>query len=195
MHTTALHFIPVLAAEKSRTAFYVIAGVLAAWAVVISVGVGLRRSSFPSNGGGARLVMLISAVLVVATMASGVITSSTPSKAAGKNAAGASQPAGPSPSAGSAAPLKVAANSEGQLAFDTKQLQAKAGQVTITFTNSAPLEHNLTIAEGSHVVGATATFRGSSRTLKLNLKPGTYTFYCSVPGHRQAGMEGKLRVS
>jgi len=53
----------------------------------------------------------------------------------------------------------------------------------------------VTVAEGSKVLGATPTFVGGSRKLTLTLKPGTYTFYCSVPGHRQAGMEGTLRVS
>jgi len=67
--------------------------------------------------------------------------------------------------------------------------------VTINFTNASPLEHNVTIAEGSKVLGATPTFIGGSRTLTLTLKPGTYTFYCSVPGHRQSGMEGTLSVT
>jgi uncharacterized cupredoxin-like copper-binding protein len=45
------------------------------------------------------------------------------------------------------------------------------------------------------VLAATPTFTGGSRTLTIKLKPGTYTFYCSVPGHRQAGMEGTLKIS
>jgi uncharacterized cupredoxin-like copper-binding protein len=44
-------------------------------------------------------------------------------------------------------------------------------------------------------VGATPTFSGGSKTLVVHLKPGTYTFYCSVPGHRAAGMQGTLTVS
>jgi hypothetical protein len=73
----------------------------------------------------------------------------------------------------------------------TSSLTAKAGKLTIAFTNSAPLAHNLTIASVSgKVVGATPTFQGGSKTLSVNLKLGTYTFYCSVPGHRQAGMQG-----
>ena len=91
--------------------------------------------------------------------------------------------------------LTLAADPSGALAYNTKQLSAKAGTVTITMTNMSPLEHNVTVAEGSKVLGATPTFKGGSMTLKLNLKPGKYTFYCSVPGHRQAGMEGTLNVS
>jgi uncharacterized cupredoxin-like copper-binding protein len=56
------------------------------------------------------------------------------------------------------------------------------------------LPHNVTIAQGTTVLGATPTFQGGTKALTLKLAPGTYTFYCSVPGHRQAGMEGKLTV-
>ena len=61
--------------------------------------------------------------------------------------------------------------------------------------NMSPLEHNVTVAEGTKVLGATPTFKGGAMTLTLKLKPGKYIFYCSVPGHRQAGMEGTLNVS
>jgi plastocyanin len=60
----------------------------------------------------------------------------------------------------------------------------------------ASLQHNLTVASPSGaVVGATATFQGGTKILALNLKAGTYKFYCSVPGHRAAGMEGTLTVN
>jgi uncharacterized cupredoxin-like copper-binding protein len=60
----------------------------------------------------------------------------------------------------------------------------------------APEMHNVTIQKGTNgpVVGATPTFTGGSRTLTANLKPGTYTFYCTVPGHRAGGMLGTLTV-
>jgi uncharacterized cupredoxin-like copper-binding protein len=67
--------------------------------------------------------------------------------------------------------------------------------VTIVMANMSPLEHNVTIASGTTVLGATPTFAGGTKTVTVKLKPGTYTFYCSVPGHRQAGMEGTLTVS
>ena len=91
--------------------------------------------------------------------------------------------------------LALAANPEGQLSYNTKQLNAKAGSVTITMTNMSPVEHDVTISSGSNVLGATPTFIKGTKTLTLTLKAGTYTFYCSVPGHRQAGMEGTLTVS
>jgi plastocyanin len=90
--------------------------------------------------------------------------------------------------------LSLAANPEGQLKFDKSSLSAKAGSVTIAFTNAAPLAHNLTIESSGSTVGATPTFMGGAKSLTVNLKPGTYKFYCSVPGHRQAGMEGTLTV-
>jgi plastocyanin len=101
-----------------------------------------------------------------------------------------------SPSPGKATTsLALAANPTGLLAYNTKQLSAKAGTVTITMTNSSPLEHDVAVAEGTKVLGQTPVFKGGTRTLTLNLKPGKYVFYCTVPGHRQAGMEGTLNVS
>src|ERR1700722_3436308 len=91
--------------------------------------------------------------------------------------------------------LSLAADPEGQLKYNTGSLTANAGKVSIDFTNMSPLEHNVTIECSSHaVVGATPTFKGESKTLSVTLKPGTYKFYCSVPGHRMAGMEGTLVV-
>jgi plastocyanin len=117
-------------------------------------------------------------------------TTSQPSATTGTPAPASSPAAG---KAGSS--LTLAADPAGALAYNTKQLSAKAGAVTITMTNMSPLEHNVTVAEGSKVLGATPTFKGGSMKLTLQLKPGKYVFYCSVPGHRQAGMEGTLNVS
>ncbi|MEA2208728.1 MAG: hypothetical protein QOF54_1205 [Solirubrobacteraceae bacterium] len=98
------------------------------------------------------------------------------------------------PATGSSS-LSLEANKEGQLAYDTKSLSAKAGKVSIAFANASPLPHNVTVESSSgEKVGATPTFAGGSKTLAVTLKAGTYKFFCSVPGHRQAGMEGTLTV-
>ena len=197
MHGTALALLPVLAAEKSRTPFYIAGGVLVAWALILSLALGLRHPAFPRNLTGERVVIAISVVLVLAAMSAAVVTASEPAKAGSQRASSSQPPAAGAPvsPAAPASTLKLAADPNGLLSYDTKQLSAKAGRVTIDFTNAASLEHNVTIAQGSAQLGATPTFGGGTRTLTLNLKPGTYTFYCSVPGHRQSGMEGTLRVS
>ena len=79
--------------------------------------------------------------------------------------------------------------------FSATTLLASSSHVTIDFTNKSPLTHNVTIANAAgKVLGATPTFTGGTKTLSLNLPPGTYTFYCSVPGHEAAGMKGTLTV-
>ena len=122
-------------------------------------------------------------------------SASTPATPATSTPSTTSPRARPPGESSGASSLSLAANSGGQLEYNTKSLSAKAGKVSIDFTNAAPLGHNVTIESSSgETVGATPTFQGGSKTLSLNLKPGTYKFFCSVPGHRQAGMEGTLTV-
>jgi plastocyanin len=232
MHAIAVHLAPVLGAEKSKVPFYVAGGLLVAWALFVSLGVGARRSDFPAGISQQRAVIALTAVLVLAAVSTAVITSGAATKSEASTAtpaqstAGAtSTPAGvpaetqattttspkattttspkattgtpapaSSPAARAGATLKLAADPSA-LAYDTKQLSTKAGPVKIDFTNASPLEHDVTIAQGSKVLGATPVFMGGSKSLTLSLAPGKYTFYCSVPGHRQAGMEGTLTVS
>ena len=204
---------PVLAEEKSKVPFYIAGGVLAIWALVLAIGIGLRRPRFPSTLMGERAVIAISAVLVLGAVSTAVITSTSPAKSGEEEAkaSGAPQattgaPGPPKATTGTPAPpsspahaplhvVHLAAATGGQLAYDTKQLSTQAGSVNITFENASPLEHNVTIAQVRKVLGATPTFTNGTRSVTLNLKPGTYTFYCSVPGHRQAGMEGTLKVT
>jgi plastocyanin len=124
-------------------------------------------------------------------------SASTSSSTPATSSAGSSSSTAPAPAAAAGGSPAVAADPSGQLKFTKSSLGAKAGKVTIRFTNASPIGHNLTIQQGTSgpTVGATATFQGGSKTLSLNLKPGTYTFYCSVPGHRAGGMVGTLTVT
>ena len=223
MHYLALQIAPVLAAEKSKVPFYIAGGVLVAWALFISMAVGMRKPDFPANLGQQRAVMGVTAVLVLAAVSMAVVTSggakataatkptasteTTSEPVPTETSSTASTPAGSEPKATTGTPppasspaaaetkLSLAANPGGQLSYDTTKLAAKAGKVTITMANMSPVEHNVTIAEGAKVLGATPTFLGGSKTVTVTLRPGTYSFYCSVPGHKQAGMEGTLTVS
>jgi predicted lipoprotein with Yx(FWY)xxD motif/plastocyanin len=105
-------------------------------------------------------------------------------------------PAARTPAPSSRTSVSVAAAPSGQLAFTRSSLTARAGTVTIRFTNSAPEAHNFTLQRGRSgaVLAATPTFQGGTRSITVHLAPGTYTFFCSVPGHRMAGMHGTLTV-
>jgi plastocyanin len=146
---------------------------------------------------------LIGAMVVAGGMAlagcggsSSSTTSAAPATTATSSAAAPATSSAAAPKAAGGGSASISADPSGQLAFSTKSLHVAAGHVKISFTNSASLPHNLTIAAANgSLVGATPTFQGGSKTLSVTLKPGTYTFYCSVPGHRQAGMQGTLTVS
>ncbi len=104
----------------------------------------------------------------------------------------------PTKSAGGAgSSISQSADPTGQLKFTKSSLSAKPGKVTIDFTNKSPVPHDMVIQHGTNgsVVGKTPVFSGGTKNFTVNLKPGKYTFYCSVPGHRQAGMQGTLTVS
>jgi uncharacterized cupredoxin-like copper-binding protein len=81
------------------------------------------------------------------------------------------------------------------LAYNTKTAAAKAGRVKIVFTNLSPLHHNVRLEQGEKEFGGTKTIATGSTSVILTLKKGVYHFYCSVPGHEDAGMSGNLTVS
>jgi plastocyanin len=150
----------------------------------------------------AALALLALAVPAVA----GCGSSSTTSSATSAPAAASSTPAASTPAAagtttssgaaatGASSALSVAADPT-ELKYDKSTLTAKAGTVTIAFTNTSALSHNLTVESASgSVLGSTPTFTGGAKTLTLHLPAGTYKFFCTVPGHRAAGMEGTLTV-
>jgi plastocyanin len=98
-------------------------------------------------------------------------------------------------SAGSAAAIDFEADPSGSLAYTSDTATAKAGKVTIDFTNPQPLTHDVAIEDSSgKTIGKTELIAEGSNSAVVDLKPGEYTFYCTVPGHREAGMEGTLTV-
>jgi plastocyanin len=205
----ALHSV-LAASEPSKVPFYVMGGILVSWAVVLSA-IGLSQADFPGSPGRARTVMAISAVLVLATVTSAVATSS---KHQSESHAEAAKPHGQTPAApgvdttetkaapssgggggGGGATVNVTADPTGQLKFEQATLTAKAGSVKIEFDNPSPVDHDVTITAGQDKLGGTKTVANGKVSAVVDLKPGDYTFYCSVDAHRQAGMEGKLTVS
>jgi plastocyanin len=172
----------MFAAAPSKVPYYIAGGLLAAWAVLLAVW-GISHVEFPGSHGRARLVMLMSFVLVAATMASAVLTGGE-----------AAEDGGGAEGAATGRTLDLAADPDGALRFDKKRAAVLAGRVTVRFRNDSTVEHNVTIAQGSKTLGATKTITGASDTLTLHMAKGDYVFFCSVTGHRQSGMEGTLAV-
>jgi plastocyanin len=138
------------------------------------------------------------AALALVACGGGGSSSTTPSSTteAGGAGGGATTTSSGGGGGGASSSIKLAADPS-QIAFDTKSLSAKAGNVTIDFNNpNQALGHDVCVeAEGENELGCSKVVTGSSTTLDLkNLKAGTYTFYCSVDSHKQAGMEGTLTV-
>ncbi|MEX2324391.1 MAG: plastocyanin/azurin family copper-binding protein [Nitriliruptoraceae bacterium] len=93
-----------------------------------------------------------------------------------------------------AAPASGAISVEaGDLYYEPTSLTAAAGEIQITIENTGAVEHDVVIEEAGdvEVVHAEA---GETVTGTVTLEAGTYTFYCAIPGHRAAGMEGTLTV-
>ena len=81
-----------------------------------------------------------------------------------------------------------------QLAYIPTTLTAPAGKVTIIMKNASAIPHSVAIQAPGDVAGAVVN-QGQTSTTTATLKAGTYQYYCTVPGHRQAGMVGTLTVS
>lgn len=93
------------------------------------------------------------------------------------------------------AELKVSAPADGSLEFDQDSLETEAGTVTAQFENPAPLAHDFCIEQDGEDLGCTSLIAdGDTTTEDFELEPGEYTYYCSVAGHREGGMEGTLTV-
>jgi plastocyanin len=201
--------------------FYVFGIALAVSAVLVSIA-GLRMKDFP--GKAFPLVVLWFAILVGGAATFAVLhsqdekadheveyvkageeiekeTSSGPYETSGTEepegeAEGGGEVEG-EPEAAAKGPggtVKLAA-AEADLAFDTTELSSKPGEVTIEFDNPSSLPHNVEVEdESGKVLGGTETIASSEESTTVARSPGTYTFFCSVPGHREAGMEGTLVV-
>jgi plastocyanin len=83
----------------------------------------------------------------------------------------------------------------GKLAFDTKALKAKAGTVTLVMANPSSFPHGISVSGNGIDKDGKVVQQGGTSTVTAKLKPGTYTFYCPVPGHRAGGMQGTLTVT
>jgi uncharacterized cupredoxin-like copper-binding protein len=139
--------------------------------------------------------MALAAVLISGCGSSSSKSSSTASAStpASSSAPAATTPATAPASAGGQT-LHVSADPS-KLAFNTTTLTAKAGKVTIVMANPAAISHGISVQGNGVDKDGPVVGMGATSTITATLKPGKYTFYCPVPGHRTAGMMGTLTVT
>lgn len=98
-------------------------------------------------------------------------------------------------SAGSGAVVDFETPEGSALAYTTKEASAEAGTDTINFTNVQATPHDVAIEDDAgKEIGKTEVISEDTASAKVKLEPGSYTFFCTIPGHREAGMEGTLTV-
>jgi plastocyanin len=197
--------------------FFVIGGVLVAAALIVSF-VGIRgEDRFPPNRGVMTGVIVLFVLIVGTTMAFAVVKAVDEQNSRNDEVAkeqpsnsGQEQPVSPggqpqASSGGNQQPaqtpsniesLSVASPADGSLVYQPNGLQAQPGNVEITYDNPSPVPHSIAVATSNgNVIGQVQPFTNGKQTVALNdLKPGKYVFYCTVPGHREAGMQGDLTV-
>jgi uncharacterized cupredoxin-like copper-binding protein len=90
--------------------------------------------------------------------------------------------------------LEIDADPSGALAYKVAAATAPPGALTINSKNEASIPHDISLEGPGVKMNGKVVQNGGVSTVKVDLKPGEYTFFCSVPGHREGGMVGKLTV-
>jgi uncharacterized cupredoxin-like copper-binding protein len=90
--------------------------------------------------------------------------------------------------------LEMPADPSGQLAYVTKVATAPAGPLEIESKNASSTPHDIAIEGNGVDEKGEAVSDGGVSKISVTLKPGDYTYYCTLPGHREGGMSGKLTV-
>jgi hypothetical protein len=196
--------------------YFVLGSILVAWGLGLAV-LGLLREDFPPSGRVGRMLVGATALIVTATLVALLASTERehPREEAAAEAAERKaeerekrgEPATPAPGGEAPAeepPTEPPAEAGGQtvdvvekefsIALDGGN-SLKAGKYTFAVHNEGRIQHDLAI-EGAKLKGAKTKLidGGQSADLEASLKPAKYKFYCSVPGHEQAGMRVNVTV-
>jgi plastocyanin len=182
-----------------------VAFVFVTFALVASMVIPRYRPDFPGQRR-LRLFIAVTIALTIAMLAAVEVFAVEEEEPHEETPAAVDEPeaAEPPPPAAADPPPPGAASEEttlenpadpNQLAFAKETLEAPAGTITLVMENPAAIEHNIAVrGEGVDEQGEVVGEGGESR-VTVDLEPGEYEFYCSVPGHEQAGMRGTLTVT
>lgn len=195
--------------------FYVFGIALVVLALIVSFA-GLRMENFPGSRGVLAAVLGIMGALVVASCAFAVVLSREEAdhraeevaefnaeQEEAEEAATDEQDPGTTPAAeepeieteAGVETVELTSPETGELVFDPDSLEARVGEVAIDYTNPSEVPHNVAIeGDGEELAQSETVTGGDSAAATVALEAGEYVYYCSIPGHREAGMEGTLTV-
>jgi uncharacterized cupredoxin-like copper-binding protein len=136
---------------------------------VISHGVPTARGAAVSRG--AAIVALAAAIVVAAVAVTSAVGLGAP------------------------APRSIAIRAR-EFAFDPREVSVRAGEWTFEVKNEGSIEHNFVIEDSTRktIVQIPVIDAGKTEDVKATLRAGAYNLVCSLPGHKDAGMLGVLRV-
>ncbi|MFM8526741.1 MAG: cupredoxin domain-containing protein [bacterium] len=179
--------------------FLIFGGLLVLSALAISF-VGVKSDKFPGSRGVLLGLTTFFFALVMGTAAFGWLHAvdeqhhrehePMAEESAAKQEAGV-----PMSGMGAKTELALTSPASGALVYSPEGLKAAAGAVEIVYDNPSMVPHNVALEFEGKEIGKSQIVTDGKTTLRLDLDPGEYVFYCTVPGHRQAGMEGDLLVT
>ena len=195
--------------------FYVFGAALTLTALVLSF-TGLRSERFPPSRGVYAGVLGVLGLLVVGSCAFAIALSREEAEhrehevaefeaeqAAEEEAEPAAEP-GTAPAESEtpvedepaqAETLDLTSPEDGALVFEPTALEGPTGEISLEYTNPSEVPHNIAIeAEGETLAESETVTGGDAAEATASLEPGEYVFFCAIPGHREAGMEGTLTV-
>ena len=174
--------------------YYVLGACLVVWGLGLAI-FGLLREDFPPSGGAVRPLIGVTVVLVVATITA-LLASTKKEHPREEAAAKAKETKAEAPAQAPSAGAKTVKVSEKEFSIALAGgTDLSPGRYTFAVQNTGKIEHDLAIeGDGIKETKTPLIAAGQGKDLTADLKPGTYTFFCSVPGHEQAGMKLKVTV-
>jgi uncharacterized cupredoxin-like copper-binding protein len=165
----------------------------AGFSLIVSLLVPRYYPQFP--GRGLRVFLVACLLLFVGMMSAVIVLARESSEAEAKGNEATTEAATTTATTTTTSAATAVPVSETEFKITLPKSTLAAGSYSFEVANDGKIEHDL-VVKGNGVDEKTPTIApGKSATLNVDLKPGTYDVYCSIPGHKQAGMDVKLTVT